>query len=114
MPHEGYADPIMNDEPKFHSNIPISELTEHDTRAIEACDVSPTTPVAETVDGVMIKKMSRPSTGPRYAWGLEKSWTHKVTKCAVAERWLGSLVKPNPNNGRGSGLTRGLIRAYLI
>ena len=28
MPHEGYVDPIMNDGPRFHSNMPISELTE--------------------------------------------------------------------------------------
>ena len=34
MPHEGYADPIMNDGPGFHSDMPISELTERDTRAM--------------------------------------------------------------------------------
>ena len=53
MPHEGYADPVMNDEPRLHSNIPISELTEHDTRAIEASGVSSTPLVVETTDGVM-------------------------------------------------------------
>ena len=42
MPHEGYADPVTNDEPGFHSNMPVSELTEHGTRAIEAGDVSST------------------------------------------------------------------------
>ena len=31
MPHEGYTDPIMNDEPRFHSNVPVSELTERVT-----------------------------------------------------------------------------------
>ena len=38
MPHEGYADPVMNDGPRFHSIIPVSELTECVTqaRAIEA------------------------------------------------------------------------------
>ena len=40
MPHEGYADPITNDGPRFHSNVPISELTERVTRAIEASDIS--------------------------------------------------------------------------
>ena len=40
MPHQGYADPVMNDRPGFHSNVPVSELTEHVTRAIEASDVS--------------------------------------------------------------------------
>ena len=52
MPHEGYADPVTNDRPRFHSNIPISELTERVTRAIKASDVSSTHPVMETVDGV--------------------------------------------------------------
>ena len=40
MSHEGYADPITNDGPGFHSNVPISEITERVTRAIEASDVS--------------------------------------------------------------------------
>ena len=40
MSQEGYANPIMNDGPKFHSIIPVSELTECVTRAraIEASD----------------------------------------------------------------------------
>ena len=58
MPHEGYADLVTNDRPGFHSNIPVSELTEHDTRAIEASDVSSTPSVAETMDGVTITKTS--------------------------------------------------------
>ena len=33
MSQEGYADPITNDRPGFHSIIPVSELTEHVTRA---------------------------------------------------------------------------------
>ena len=33
MPHEGYADPITNDGPRFHSIIPVSEFTECVTRA---------------------------------------------------------------------------------
>ena len=45
MPHEGYADPVTNDGPGFHSNVPVSELTEHVTRAIEASDVSSAPPV---------------------------------------------------------------------
>ena len=47
MPHEGYANPIMNDGPGFHSNVPVSELTECVTRAIEASDVSLAPPVAK-------------------------------------------------------------------
>ena len=33
MSQEGYANPIMNDGPGFHSIIPVSELTERVTRA---------------------------------------------------------------------------------
>ena len=33
MSQEGYADPVMNDGPGFHSIIPVSELTECVTRA---------------------------------------------------------------------------------
>ena len=40
MSQEGYADPVTNDRPGFHSIIPVSELTERVTqaRAIEASD----------------------------------------------------------------------------
>ena len=64
MPHEGYADPIMNNGPGFYSDIPVRELTERVTRAIEASDVSSTPSIAETTDGVTIITMSRPSTRP--------------------------------------------------
>ena len=60
MPHEGYADPITNDGPKFHSNMPDSKLTERVTLAIKASDVSSTPPVAETTDRVTITKTSEP------------------------------------------------------
>ena len=90
MPQEGYADPVTNDGPGFHSNMPVSELTERVTRAIEASDVSSTPPVAETADGVTIAKMSRPSTGPPLRAGLKESWTRKETKRVVTERWLRS------------------------
>ena len=62
MPHAGFADPVTNDGPGFHSNKPVSELTERVTRAIEASDVNSTPPVAETVNGAIITKTSRPST----------------------------------------------------
>ena len=64
MPLEGYADPIMNDGPGFHSNMPDSELTEHVTQAIETSDISSTPLVVETVDRATITKTSQPSTGP--------------------------------------------------
>ena len=60
MPHEGYANPITNDGPRFHSDMPVSELTERDTRAIEASVVSSTPLVVETVDGVTHKTRSTP------------------------------------------------------
>ena len=55
MPYEGYANPITNDGPRFHSDIPVRELTERVTRAIKASDVSSAPPVAETTDGVTHK-----------------------------------------------------------
>ena len=50
MPPEGFADPIMSDRTGFHSNITVSELIKHVTRAIEASDVASTPPVVETED----------------------------------------------------------------
>ena len=70
MPHEGYADPIMNDEPGFYSDTPISELTEHDTRAIEASVDSLAPLVAETMDRVMHEIWPTP-IDPNGARGLE-------------------------------------------
>ena len=48
MSHESYADPIMNDGPGFHSNMPVSELTERVTRAIEASDVCSAPPIVDS------------------------------------------------------------------
>jgi hypothetical protein len=44
--------PSVDDGPRFHSNMPISEVTECDTRAIEASVISSAPPVVETKDGV--------------------------------------------------------------
>ena len=71
MPHEGYADPITNEGPGSHSNMPVSELPKSDTRAIEASDVSSTPPVAETMDGATITKTRRPSTRPLLRVGAQ-------------------------------------------
>ena len=70
MPHEGYANPVTNDGPRFHSDMPISELIEHDTRAIEASVVSSTPPIAETADRVTHKTRPTP-TKPNGAQRLE-------------------------------------------
>jgi len=51
MPYEVYANPVMNNGPGFHSNMPDSEHTERVTRAIEANVVSLAPLVAETKDG---------------------------------------------------------------
>ena len=67
MPHEGYADPVTNNGPRFHLDVPVVKLTEHIAQAIKASDVSSTPPVAETVDGMTHKTWSTlPSPmGPR-------------------------------------------------
>jgi hypothetical protein len=61
MPHEGYADPITNDAPEFLSNVPVSELIEHVTRAIEASGVSSAPLVVRTMDGVTHKTQPTPT-----------------------------------------------------
>ena len=42
MPYEGYADPVTNDGPGFHSDVPVIKLTERVTRAIEVTLPTPT------------------------------------------------------------------------
>ena len=70
MPQEGYADPVMNNGPRFHLDIPISELIERDTRAIMASVVSSAPLDTKTTDGVTHK--TRPtSIEPNRARGLE-------------------------------------------
>jgi len=69
MPHEGYADPVMNDGPGFRLNAPVSELTERVTRAIEASDVSSAPSVAETANRVTHGTRPTP-TEPNRAQGL--------------------------------------------
>ena len=44
--------PSANDGPGFHTNVPVSELIERDTRAIEASVVNSAPSVAKTKDGV--------------------------------------------------------------
>ena len=69
MPHEGNADPVTNDGPRFRLNAPVSELIERVTRAIEASDVCSAPPVVETADGVMHETRPTP-TEPNGAQGL--------------------------------------------
>ena len=70
MPHGGCADPVTNDGPRFHSNMPVSELAERDTRAIMASVVSSAPPVAKTADRVTHEIRMTP-TEPNRARGLE-------------------------------------------
>ena len=70
MPHDGYADPITNDGPGFHSDMPVSELSECNTRAIKASVVSSVPPIAKTVDEVMHETWPTP-TDPHGAREVE-------------------------------------------
>ena len=62
MAHEGYANPVMNNEPEFHLNMPDSKLTKHVTRAIEASDVALTPPVVKNCGRGDSHKTNRPLT----------------------------------------------------
>ena len=61
---------LVNDGPRFHSDMPVSKLTEHDTHAIEASVISSTPLVTETMDGVTHKTRPTP-TEPNGARGPE-------------------------------------------
>ena len=62
--------PSVDEGPRFHLNMPVSELTERDTRAIEASVVSSAPPVMETKDGVTHETWPT-AIEPHGAWGLE-------------------------------------------
>ena len=52
--------PSANDGPRFHTNIPVSELIERDTRAIEASVVNSAPLAVETEDGVARENTADP------------------------------------------------------
>ena len=61
MSQEGYADPVMNDEPGFHSITPISKLTElvfKPERSGQVMKLSPSG--CEELDGVAQKQLTTP------------------------------------------------------
>ena len=62
--------PSTNDRPRFHSDVPVSELTERNTRAIMASVVSLAPLVVEIMDGVTYKTRPTP-TKPNGARGLK-------------------------------------------
>ena len=59
-----------DDGPGFHMNVPVSELIERNTRAVEASVVSSAPLVVETEDGVTHESRPTP-TEPHRARGLE-------------------------------------------
>ena len=77
MPCEGYADPVTNNGPRFHLNMPVSELTEHVTRAIKVSDVSSAPPVAETAYGVMHETRPEPYQTQWGSWAQDAK-THRL------------------------------------
>ena len=62
--------PSANDGSGFHTNIPVSELIERDTRAIKESVANSAPPIAETEDGVTRKTWPTPIR-PQGAQGLE-------------------------------------------
>ena len=69
--------PSANDGPRFHSDMPISELAEHDTRAIEASVISLAPPIVKTADGV----------------------THEIQPTPINPNGAQGLEPPDPNSG---------------
>ena len=69
MSQEGYADLVTNDGLGFHSIIPVSELTEHITRAraIEASDISSAPPVVRNRRRGNTQNSNRPLSSPNKA-----------------------------------------------
>ena len=55
-PPESFVDPIAKQRIGFRSNIPVSELIKHVTRAVEASDAASTPLVVETMDRATITK----------------------------------------------------------
>ena len=72
MSQEGYADPVMNDGPGFHSITPVSELTElvfEPERSEQATKLSPSG--CEELDGVAQNNSHRPPQRPDKARGIK-------------------------------------------
>ena len=78
--------PSADDGPGFHSNTPVSELTERNTQAVEASVVSSAPPIAETEDGVMHETWPTP-TEPHKARGLEPPDPRSKGRGSKAGSW---------------------------
>ena len=73
MSQEGYADPVTNDGPRFHSITPVSELTElvfEPERSRQATKLSPSG--CEEPDGVTHNTHIDPHEGPIGLGGSRK------------------------------------------
>ena len=93
MPREGYADPVMNDGPRLHSNVPVSELTERVTRAIEASDISSAPLVVRNCGRGNAQNSNRPQPSPT---GLRGS---RHPKASAAPGSM-TLTRPIPRRTR--------------
>ena len=71
--------PSVDDGPRFHSNMPISELTERDTQAIKASVVSSAPLVAKTEDRVTHETWPTP-TEPHGLGGSSRPILDRGTK----------------------------------
>ena len=100
MPPEGFADPITSDGTGFHSNIPVSELIKHVTRAIEASVVSSAPPVVKTEDGVTRETRPTPIR-PQGARGLKPPDPRSRDQGSKADpRRARGLLTSNKSQGR--------------
>ena len=62
--------PLVDDGPRFHSNMLVSKFIERNTRAIKASVISSAPLVLEIEDGVMHETRLTPIK-PQGAWGLK-------------------------------------------
>ena len=85
--------PSANDGPGFHSNMPISELTECDTQAIKASVVSSAPLVAETTNGVTHKTRPTP-TKPNGLGGLRHPTPTRESDRLRFKGWPAKGLRP--------------------
>ena len=52
--------PSVNDGPRFHTNVPVSELIKRDTQAVKASIVYSAPPIVKIEDGVTRKLRPTP------------------------------------------------------
>ena len=95
--------PSANDGPRFHSDVPVSELTERDTRAIEASVISSAPPVVKTEDGVMHETWPTP-TKLHGARGLEPPDPNSGIQLTGNRTELGEKTQISPSGLRPTHL----------